>query len=89
MQEKLRLKAVSGIMLTLLLTGMSTLAFNVEPVSAGIYPAIYIDPASTVNSTLTPGNNYTIAIKTDYNGSDVWGWQFDHVVLQPKRVECY
>jgi len=37
---------------------------------------IAVIPQSTVDTTLTPGKNYTVSIYTDYNGSDVWGWQF-------------
>jgi len=33
-------------------------------------------PQSTVDLDLTPGKNYTISIYTDYNGTDVWGWEF-------------
>jgi len=75
-ERRMKMKTVSGIMLTLLFTGMLTLAFNIQTVSAGEYPAIYIDPPITEDPTLTPGKNYIISIKTDYNGSDVWGWSF-------------
>ena len=37
---------------------------------------IAIIPQRTVDLTITPGMNYTVAISTDYNGSDIWGWQF-------------
>ena len=37
---------------------------------------IAVIPQNTVDLTLTPGKNYTISIYTDYNGSDVWCWQF-------------
>jgi hypothetical protein len=30
-----------------------------------------------VNSSLTVGTDYTVSIYTDYNGSDITGWQFD------------
>ncbi len=69
-------KAVLAITLTLLLLSMSTLAFKIELISAGQYPAIYIDPATILDPTLTPGERFTISIKTDYNESDVWGWSF-------------
>ncbi len=64
------------ILLLLVLTLLNALSLNMVGVSAGEYPAIYIDPANTTDPTLTPGSNYTISIKTDYNGSDVWGWSF-------------
>jgi len=74
----MRLKAVSGIMLTLLLIGMLTLAFNIQQVKASnaVSPYIAVVPESTVDPSLTPGMNYTISIYTDYNGSDVWGYEF-------------
>jgi len=66
------MRIVSGIMLTLLLISMLTLAFNIQPVSAGTYPAIYIEPATIINSALVLGENFTISICTDYNGNDIW-----------------
>jgi len=38
---------------------------------------ITVIPQSTVDPNLGPGNNYTVSIYTDYNGSDVWSWQFE------------
>jgi hypothetical protein len=72
------MRIVSGMMLTLLLVCMLTLTFNLYPVSATDleFPAIYIEPAVTADEELTPGKNYTISIHTDYNGSDIWGYQF-------------
>jgi len=60
----------------LILSVLSGLSVNMIKVSAAEYPAIYIDPATTVNPALTPGNSYSISIKTNYTGSDVVGWQF-------------
>ena len=37
---------------------------------------ITVIPQSTVDPDLTPGKNYTVSIYTDYNGSDIWSWQF-------------
>jgi len=37
---------------------------------------IAVIPQRTVNFTITSGMNYTVAIYTDYNGTDVWSWQF-------------
>jgi len=45
-------------------------------VSAGEYPAIYIEPASIVDESLTLGENFTVSMKTDYNGTDIQSWQF-------------
>jgi len=82
------MRIVSGMMLTLLLVGMLTLAFNLYPVSATDleFPAIYIEPAITVDEELTPYKNYTISIHTDYNGSDIWGYQFE-LTYNPSVLE--
>jgi len=72
----MKLELVSGLMLTLLLIGMSTLAFNIEQVSAIESPYIAVIPDTIVDPTLTPGKNFTVSIYTDYTGSDIWGWQF-------------
>jgi len=37
---------------------------------------IAVIPQQTVDFTITSGMNYTVAIQTDYSGSDVWSWQF-------------
>lgn len=37
---------------------------------------IAVIPQRTVNASITPNMNYTISIYTDYNGTDVWSWQF-------------
>ena len=37
---------------------------------------ITVVPESIVDPTLTPGKNFTVSIYTDYNGTDIWGWQF-------------
>ena len=37
---------------------------------------IAVIPQCTLDETLTPGKNITVSIYTDYNGSDVWGYQF-------------
>jgi len=41
-----------------------------------VSPYIAVRPRSTVDATLTPGKNYTISIITNYDGSDIWGYQF-------------
>ena len=69
-------KAISGMILTLLITSMLTLAFRIEPVSAYYSPAVYVDPISTINPTLVPGSTYTIEIMTDYTGDDITAYQF-------------
>jgi len=74
----LKRKFALRILLTLLIISMLTLAFKIELVSAIIpeHPAIYVDPAEIIDPTLVPGTNFTIAIKTDYTGSDVWAYEF-------------
>ena len=37
---------------------------------------IEVVPQSTVDPNLTPGLNYTVSIYTDYNGTDIWGYEF-------------
>jgi len=51
----------------------------VSPNRIRVYKSPYVGvvPFSTVNSSLTIGTNYTVSIYTDYNGSDITGWQFD------------
>jgi len=57
------------------------LSVNIKVVSADDYSIIYIEPALTdtglTNTTLMPGTNFTISIKTNYTGTDIWGWQFN------------
>ncbi len=37
---------------------------------------IAVIPQRTVDTAITPGKNYTVSIYTDYNGTDIYGWQF-------------
>ena len=64
------------ILLVLTLSVLNVLNVSIIDVSAVESPAIYIEPATTVDPALMPGKNYTISIKTDYNGSDIWGYEF-------------
>jgi len=76
-REKVRKNLFWISLITLLiLSVLSGLSVNTIRVSAVEYPAIMVVPESTWNETLTPGMNYTISIYTDYNGSDVWSYQF-------------
>jgi hypothetical protein len=45
-------------------------------VRVAVSPYIAVVPESTVDPSLTPGMNYTISVYTDYEGSDVWGYEF-------------
>jgi len=51
---------------------------------------ITVLPERTLDQSLTTGKNFTVSIYTDYNGSDVWGWQvtltFNEAVLQVVEV---
>jgi len=54
----------------LLLFVLSVISVNMTGVSAGVYPAIYVDPPETVSPDSTVGTLYTVAIETDYIGTD-------------------
>jgi len=41
-----------------------------------VSPYIAVIPHSTVDPDFTLGKNYTVSIYTDYNGSDVWSYDF-------------
>ncbi len=51
---------------------------------------ITVVPRNIMDLNLTPGNNFTVSIYTDYNGSDIWGWSFElsynPIVLQGVEV---
>jgi len=49
---------------------------NTSQVSAVESPSITIVPDKILDETLVPGDNVTISLYTDYNGSDVWSYQF-------------
>ncbi|MGD8506535.1 MAG: CARDB domain-containing protein [Candidatus Bathyarchaeota archaeon] len=49
-------------------------------------PYIIVIPASTVDQAITPGLNYTISIYTDYDGDDVWGYEFE-LAFNPNVLE--
>ncbi len=55
---------------------VSLLSIGVMVVSAAEYPAIYVDPPSIMDLTLTPGENFTISIKTDCTGDAIHSYQF-------------
>jgi hypothetical protein len=40
-----------------------------------VTPFIAVIPQHTVDYTLVPGESHTISIYTDYNGTDIWGWE--------------
>jgi len=50
----------------------NTLTSTVDVVS--LYIAVL--PRNTIDETLTPGQSYTVSIYTNYDGNDLWGYQF-------------
>jgi len=49
----------------------------VSPIRVRVFesPYVAVVPHSTVNTNLTIGTTYKVSIITDYNGSDITGWQ--------------
>ena len=70
-----------------LLLVLSVLSVNMVEVSAVEYPAIYMEPALITDSTLTPGTNFSVSIKTDYNGTDIWAWEFQTLSYNPNVLQ--
>ena len=56
-------------------TGDNSL-LSLDRVRVFVSPYIGVTPASTIDQTMAPGMNYTVSIYTDYNGDDVWGFEF-------------
>jgi len=80
-------RLASILILMLIFSSFSRLGVNVNHVSAApVSPYIAVVPEQTVDPTLPVGMNYTVSIYTDYDGSDIWAWQFsltyDPYVLQ-------
>jgi parallel beta-helix repeat protein len=73
----LKRKAVSRIVLTLVLIGMLTFILDLTPVSAVESPYIMVIPETTVNPTLNLGMNYTVSIYTDCIQTDITAYQFN------------
>ena len=71
-------KAVSGIMLTLLLISVLRLTFLIQPIKAesSSETKVYVDPPSIVDSTLTLGSSLTVDVMVsdvdDENGCYRW-----------------
>jgi uncharacterized membrane protein len=79
-------KKLLSLLIFLLLVSTTPNVNKVKVSAAPLSPYIMVVPDKTVNSTLTPGMNYTISIYTDYDGSDVWGWQFT-LTFNPNVLE--
>jgi len=47
---------------------------------------IAVFPRSIVDTSLIPGETLTVSIDTDYNGTDVWGWEFT-LTYNPNVIE--
>jgi len=75
-REKMGKKLLLSLILLLALSLSTPLNMNPASVSAAEYPTVMIVPESIVDPNLTPGENFTVSIYTDYTGDDVWGWQF-------------
>jgi len=62
----------------------------VQFASASPEPWISIDPTSIIDTDLTPGEYFLIAVKTNYTGSDIWGYEltltYDPLILSGTDV---
>jgi len=69
---------IAFVMLVALIM-FGVLNFDTVRLSAYESPAIYISPAyvQTEDPESAIGTNYTFSVLTDYDGSDVWGFEFD------------
>ncbi len=68
-------KHILSIFLTIPLI-LGTLGVDLRGFYPAEYPAIMVVPAITLNETLAQGENLTVSIYTDYNESDITGFQF-------------
>lgn len=82
------MKRKTWLTIPLLLTLVALSQSLTTPSSAVDFPGIYITPSSIINTGLTPTTNFTISIETDYNGSDIWGWQLT-LTYNPLVLEGY
>jgi len=65
-------KTVSGIMLTLLLTSMLTLAFNIQPIYSELQTTLYIDPAA-MEASVTDDFAINVSVSAVF---DLFGFEF-------------
>lgn len=80
-------RLTSTLILMLIFSSFGRLSMKVNSASAApVSPYIAVVPERTVDPALTVGMNYTISMRTDYAGTDIWAWQFsltyDPYVLQ-------
>jgi len=82
-------KKLSSLLILLLFALSLFSGLNVNTMVSAVEPSlIYVDPVSTEDPNLTIGMLYTVSIKTDYDGSDVWGWQFT-LTYNPSVLEGF
>jgi len=73
------------LMTMLALFILNMLSVNIVGVSATpVSPYIAVDPSS---QTIMVGWNFTVAIRTDYDGYDVWGWTI-RLTFSPAVLGC-
>ena len=73
MNKAIRKKLLLPIFLLLV---VGVLNVGIPSVSAATPPYIAVDPDSVINYSLGVGDTFTVDIITDYDGSDVWAWEF-------------
>ena len=73
MRSKKLLSSLVFLMVALILP--SALSVGTIKVSAVESPYIAVVPSNITDISLTPGENFTVSIYTDYNRSDINGWQ--------------
>jgi hypothetical protein len=70
-------KTLCTVFAVLLIVSVSCgLYVNTVKSPAVEFPAIMVTPENIWDDTLQAGDNVTFSIYTDYNGSDVWAYQF-------------
>jgi hypothetical protein len=70
--KKRRIISTTTVLFALALLAMSLVRVSAVPLS----PYIMVVPEATMNTSLTPGNTYSVTIYTDYADGDIWAWQF-------------
>jgi hypothetical protein len=73
MSKKLLLKLLVSTFIICMCIGLYV---NTVGVTAVDFPAIKVVPELISDTTLLPGDTVKISITTDYDGSDIWSYQF-------------
>ncbi len=84
--RKIKRKLLLPILLVFAFNELGTPNLAIMKASAADSPYIAVVPGTTVDPALAPGMNYTISINTDYNGNDVWGFEFK-LTFNPNVLE--